>query len=267
VTEILTGLRRSRAGLIAAPSWLAGYVAGFAVDESAVAVRTRCVPNGRVIAMFDLGERPRRLLGAAEQPVSPVAGLHDRPQLVELAGQRCAVGVILTPWGAHSLFGVGMHALANEHLSVTDLAGRAAAELAGRLAELPAWPERIAVLSSALWRWFAAGRQPHGEVLEAWHRLRSGQVPIEDLAREVGWSRRRLESRFREQIGLPPKTIARMFRFHRAVDLLASGERTADVALRCGYWDQAHLNRDFQALAGRTPTQLVLSLGTALGHG
>jgi AraC-like DNA-binding protein len=242
--------------MTAAPSWLAEYVLGFVVDESADPVKARCVPGGRVIATVDIGDA-KRLLTAVEQPTSPVAGLHDRPQLVEFTGQRSAVGVILAPWGAHSLFGVGMHALANEHVGMADLVGPTAVELAERMADLTTWPERIEMLAKTLWTWFEDGPRADREVVAAWRWLRAGEMTVESVAREVGWSRRRLESRFRDQVGLPPKKIARIFRFHRAVDLLATGERAGDVAVRCGYWDQAHLNRDFRVLAGRTPTELM----------
>ena len=95
----------------------------------------------------------------------------------------------------------------------------------------------------------------------AWWRLVSthGAASVEALAAEVGWSRRHLFARFREQTGLPPKVFARILRFQRAATLMAAAEGPSlcEIALDCGYYDQAHLNRDFRAFAGRTPTELM----------
>jgi AraC-like DNA-binding protein len=78
------------------------------------------------------------------------------------------------------------------------------------------------------------------------------------LAGEVGWSRKHLINRFRDQVGLSPKVMARVLRFHRAVDLLAHGVPSyVDVAVTCGFYDQAHMNREFRALAGCTPGELA----------
>ena len=75
------------------------------------------------------------------------------------------------------------------------------------------------------------------------------------LAEELGWSHRRLIARFREQVGLPPKIMGRILRFDRVTQLLldVEGPRLAEVAYECGYYDQAHLNRDFRDFAGTTP--------------
>ncbi|WP_233438514.1 AraC family transcriptional regulator [Actinokineospora spheciospongiae] len=77
------------------------------------------------------------------------------------------------------------------------------------------------------------------------------------VADEIGWTRQHLSTRFREQVGLTPKAVARIARLHRAVTLLnhPSALPLAEVAHRCGYTDQPHLNRDFRALTGCTPTE------------
>lgn len=102
----------------------------------------------------------------------------------------------------------------------------------------------------------------------SWQRLRGtgGRASIGALAAELGWSHRRLIARFREQIGLAPKTVARVLRFDRAVAALGStsSRGLAEIAFACGYFDQAHLNRDFRELAGTTPTAF---LGSRLRSG
>ncbi len=66
----------------------------------------------------------------------------------------------------------------------------------------------------------------------------------------MGWSARHLTNRFRAEVGLRPKEAARVVRFDRARRQLRPGRRMADVAAAAGYYDQAHLAREFQALAG-----------------
>jgi methylphosphotriester-DNA--protein-cysteine methyltransferase len=60
---------------------------------------------------------------------------------------------------------------------------------------------------------------------------------------------------YRRQLGLPPKVLARVIRFNRLLRRLdEEGDvRWADLAVDCGYYDQAHLHRDFRQFAGATP--------------
>jgi transcriptional regulator GlxA family with amidase domain len=89
-----------------------------------------------------------------------------------------------------------------------------------------------------------------------------GAVRVSALAAETGWSGRHLTSRFRAEIGLTPKAAARVIRFDRARHLLVSqlavvgsDTRLADLAVACGYFDQAHMAREFRSLAGCPPSQ------------
>jgi AraC-like DNA-binding protein len=84
---------------------------------------------------------------------------------------------------------------------------------------------------------------------------------VSELAAGTGWSERHLTGRFRAEIGLAPKAAARVIRFDRARKLLvrkltAGGDYLlADLAADGGYFDQAHLAREFRALAGCPPSQ------------
>jgi transcriptional regulator GlxA family with amidase domain len=82
-----------------------------------------------------------------------------------------------------------------------------------------------------------------------------GRARVESVADHVGWSRRHLAARFQGEFGLAPKRLARVARFQRARALIDARLPLAIAAAEAGYADQSHLNRDWRALAGRTPTQ------------
>ena len=84
-----------------------------------------------------------------------------------------------------------------------------------------------------------------------------GRVAAAALAEEVGWSRRHLAARWRRDVGMGPKAVARVLRFQRALRLLRDGRALADVAYDCGFADQPHLNREFRALGGSTPREVT----------
>jgi len=93
----------------------------------------------------------------------------------------------------------------------------------------------------------------------AWEQMVTsrGQVRVERLAAQTGWSRKRLWSRFRSQTGLTPKRAAQLIRFDHAAHRLAAGHRAALVAAEGGYADQSHLHRDVLAFTGITPTAVA----------
>ncbi|WP_158288174.1 helix-turn-helix transcriptional regulator [Streptomyces sp. ICBB 8177] len=227
----------------------------------------RVPPECAVMLTISLSESPRGSVmgadGTRDLPGAGLAGLHERFYLIEYAARRgSALLVALTPPGAYALFGLAMREVANEHVALGDLLGRRRADrLVDELVSAPTWDHRFAVLDRVLTARASQGREPDGVLLRAWEELArcQGQVRIGRLAEELGCSRRYLEKRFGEQVGLTPKTVARMWRFQRATHLLMDpGAPTwREVSHTCGYTDQAHLVKDFRLLAGCTPTQLL----------
>jgi transcriptional regulator GlxA family with amidase domain len=80
---------------------------------------------------------------------------------------------------------------------------------------------------------------------------------VDEIAADTGFSARRLHELFRAQVGVPPKRYARILRFRHSLDRLSGAPALdmAGVAQDCGYFDQAHLSRDFRELARLTPSQ------------
>ncbi|CAM5518912.1 AraC family transcriptional regulator [Streptomyces californicus] len=140
-----------------------------------------------------------------------------------------------------------------------DVWGRDAERTEDRLRAAATWDERFAIAADALGRRLDARRSPDPEVVAAWELILAGRgrVGVDSLADEVGWSRKRLWSRFRSQLGLAPKHAARLVRFDHAARLLAAGHPAARVAASTGYADQPHLHREVRAFTGMTPTALA----------
>lgn len=250
----------------AAPDWLRGQVVKYRGRRTPGGMPARLtLPAATVTLIVGWGD-PLHLFGPGESGTagdawySLVGGLRTSPVLGGYRGSGQAVEVDFTPLGAYMCLGISMHHLANETVHPDELLGKRWTErLTQRLAEAPDWEARWTVLDDALASLLADGPVPSPVVAEAWSRLsaRHGGMTLGELAGVTGRGSRRLQVLFREQIGLPLQSVARILRFQRALTLpYGSHGSLAELAAACGYYDQAHLNRDFKALAGLTPAQL-----------
>lgn len=189
------------------------------------------------------------------------AGPSQGPTGTRHAGAQHCIEVRLTALGLYRMTGVAMGELNNRVVGLDDLFGRAGRDLPERLASETDCVGRFDVLDAMFARLAAEGAEPDPEVAYAWHHLEQtgGTAVIGEIVAETGWSRARLAKRFREQVGVTPKTAACVLRVGRAIELLtAPGHRClASIASACGYYDQAHFNRDFRELAGCSPTQWI----------
>jgi AraC-like DNA-binding protein len=263
-------LRRRAPHTAIAPGLLRGYE-GYADNRMRSA--DRHLPIAHIPVIIGFGA-PMRIRGdgdsrsGGESHTAFVAGLYESPTVGETEGAGMGVQVDFMPLAAHALFGIPMHQLANRVVELDDIFGRDARDLVERLRAAPTWARRFDLIDAFLLPRLATACVS-AEVSWAWARLAGagGNASIGSLAAAIGWSRRHLVEKFREQAGLPPKAIARIMRFNRALSLLRSetAPRWTDVAYAAGYFDQAHMIRDFRTFAGATPTQLARTLDADSG--
>lgn len=257
---------------------LRGFVHGYqGYDESGAPapVLRQEVPSVRVPLIVNFEARWRIADSASGTPDlrdSFVAGLYERSTFVAAEGAARCIQVDFTPIGAHLFFGVPMHELSNRVVDVEDVLGRDR-NLVARLEAAPTWRASFALLDTVISSRLAGARRPAPEILWAWRALErtNGAVRVNTLAEKVGRSRRYLLAGFRDQVGLAPKTAARIIRFNGAVGLLERGLGIpfVELAQECGYFDQAHLIRDFREFAGTTPREFasrVMPGGGVLGR-
>ncbi|MEU8363999.1 helix-turn-helix domain-containing protein [Nonomuraea sp. NPDC048882] len=169
------------------------------------------------------------------------------------AGQ--VLQIRLEPVAAAALFGAPAE-LAGTVTALEDVWGRDAED---RLRAAASWDERFTIAADLLGRRLGAHPPVDPQVAHTWHRTIAGRgrVRVDGLADEVGWSRKRLWSRFRSQLGITPKRAARLVRFDHAAHLLAAGHPAARVATESGYADQSHLHHEIMTFTGLTPTALA----------
>lgn len=246
----------------ARPSQVAGVsMAGFR-DRGMTTVGHRAIPHPAVTLALEFGAGPLIVDDAAgrQQRGSLVAGLGFGPGAVQVRGENFeAVQVRLSPIVARAVLGVSPADLDGAVVALDDLWGRQASRIREQLSDASSWEERFALTDALLARRRQAGSPVDPEVAWAWHRILvgRGQVRVDMLAAEVGWSRKRLWSRFHSQIGLPPKRAAKLVRFDHAAHRLATGEDAARVAADGGYADQSHLHRDVVAFTRATPATVA----------
>ncbi|WP_405021267.1 helix-turn-helix domain-containing protein [Kitasatospora sp. NBC_00070] len=221
------------------------------------------VPTDVVTVVVGLSE-PLRLTDAIDSRVvldaaSPVGGLRRTATVAEHQGRLEGVSVSLHPADAHRLFGPVLGELDNHWANLPDLLGRPAQHLTERTAEEPGWAQRFRLLDDFLTARIDQGPQWPAEVSWAWAELRrtGGTVSVRDLLQGTGWSRRRLEMRFREATGLAPKQAGQVLRLQRALSCHQRGATRswAETAAVCGFYDQAHLSNTFRATMGCSPVQ------------
>ena len=233
------------------PSRIPGVVYTGFCERTGGPLARREPPAGCVHVILSFGPSIRLLPEEATRR-SFVVGMADRVGFYAHDGDQDGVEIRLTPPAARRLLGMPLAELTNE---VVEL-GETYAE---RLHELSGWDARFAALDATLARRLEDAPPLKPELSHAWRRLAAsaGQARVADLAAETGYSRRYFSSRFGEELGLPPKALARVLRFERARRLIEDGTPLADAAYATGYYDQAHLNRDFRDLAGIPPTELL----------
>jgi AraC-like DNA-binding protein len=187
------------------------------------------------------------------------AGLHAGPVMMDSTGAAACIQVNFTPQGAHRFFGLPMSELASRMVTLEDLGDHEILRLRERLGAEPDWARRMDLAEGFVTARLRNAPGADAAVDRAYRRIlaSAGTVRMSRLAGELGWSRKHLAARFQRELGLPPKSIARIARFRNVLGR-AGRERSpewAEIALACGYSDQAHLAREFLALSGTTPSR------------
>ncbi|MEM9516555.1 MAG: AraC family transcriptional regulator [Actinomycetota bacterium] len=189
-----------------------------------------------------------------------VGGLHRRPAFIHRFSPESGVAVDLRPDMVRRVFGIPAAALAASSVELSDVLGRRGDEFAERLCERATLVEQLAECERQLATLVDRhDREAPAAEQRAWSLLErsDGRLPISTVASDIGWSRQHLTRRFAIEYGISPRDAARVIRFGKSVTAMKTTptRSLARVAADSGFSDQSHLTREWNDLAGCTPTQ------------
>jgi len=210
----------------------------------------RVLPTGAMDLVF--------ALDAEGRASSAVTGARSDFLDLETSRSFSAIGVHFKPGGGSPFFGVPSNELRNQSVALDLLWGGIATTIADRLWEAESPEQQFEILENALLQRGRNRLALHSAVQYAVALIdRSrGARPVNAVAERIGMSPRRFLDVFRSEVGLSPKAFGRIRRFSAVLKQIdrAANVDWVDIALSCGYFDQAHFNHDFREFSGLTPS-------------
>jgi AraC-like DNA-binding protein len=236
----------------------------------------RLLPNGESSIVFDLRDQPMRVYDAQNAhrfdtySSAVFCGARSDCFVIDTNQQERVLGVQFRPGGAFPFLRMPASEIASGSFSLDYIWPREAKQIRDRLMCASSLCELFSTLERALLAQLSRPPALHPAVSFAVHRLGT-HIPafrVRDVVDRVGLSSRRFIQLFEDQIGLTPKVFQRVRRFQSVLRTLHadSVDDMAGLALRCGYYDQAHFINDFKIFSGMTPTEYVAVATPHLNH-
>lgn len=224
--------------------------------------RERVLPYGCFDLIIHLNDRARNVLLSGPHSESRIRIIDSSPASV--------LGVQFKPGGASALFRIPATEFQNLHVPLDTLWSGSTEELLDQLTEAGSVSRQFQILERFLCaRLLPVYTTPPVIAFALRHFQATPQThPVSDVVLRTGFSQTQFTEMFRRTIGLTPKLFCRIQRFQAVLRGVVSGHPTdwADVAAAHGFFDQAHLIHDFQALGGLTPEGYTTRKGEFANH-
>jgi AraC-like DNA-binding protein len=249
--------------------WLFESAAGMPPEQQSMAV-----PNGCPKLIFVYGNSLTSLVHGRVQH-SPeglyFVGNRDSPTLLRSSAGRIGfIGIEFYPQGAFPCFGIPMNETANRLFDAETLFDRWGRQVTERLRNLATAKQKVTRIQDELVQLLRI-RQDRSPLVEFCVRtLKSadGRLPMQQLQRQTGYTRRYLELLFQRHVGFPPKVLAGIFRFQKFYRKWARGQSYDALKgeLYDDYYDEAHFCKEFKRMTGYSPRRFTLDVSNEFGR-
>jgi len=205
-----------------------------------------------------LGAPFRRIRGntAETQPIAFLVGQLTECFVLQHAGPARVMGVRFMPAGTAPFLPFRLSDIQNEEVSLESLWGSAGRSLQDEVVNALSDDDRIRIFEDFLLTRFGEPEfDPRIDMAVGLIQSNEGRCSVTEISELLGWSPRHLERQFLSRIGIGPKTLVRTIRFQTLLKLIrtSSPPEWSTLALDCGFFDQAHLIREFKRFSGESP--------------
>jgi AraC-like DNA-binding protein len=170
-------------------------------------------------------------------------------------------GVHFKPGGAYPFLQFPLSEVNGQVIPLDVVWGGAAGEIRERLLVAPTPQAGFALLEQSLMARFCEAPYNLNTVQYALVEIaqHQGALSIRELSDQIGFSQNHLKNQFKRFVGIPPKEVARFYRFAHVLRALNSKHLVdlTSLAHRTQFYDQSHFNRDFIAFTGYRPTEYI----------
>lgn len=220
----------------------------------------RILPDGCVELILNFGSQfsqhdddKRRL-----QPRSFLVGQMTGPILISPTGPVQLLGIRFHPGGTLPFLRVPLDEITDQVVDLGGLSSKLERDLLRVTAHVSSLADKTAAVEEFLTTQVLSAKNDSWLMMLAARIVDTGGlVSVDQLATDAGISSRQLERRFLREVGLGPKLLGRIIRFQQVFRAVAQDHSAwAAIAIECGYYDQAHLIRDFNHFARQTPAVL-----------
>jgi AraC-like DNA-binding protein len=235
--------------------------------------RNMILPDGAMELIFNLGDP--QMLWARDDPKrrtifrhSWISGERTEPIVIDEGGDVHLVGIRLRPGGAWPFLGIPLCEFSGQVVELEGVLGSGIGELRDQLGEARSDDARFDLMED--WLRIRQQKPPTRAVGHALGLIQRGANPVRigRMANEIGISHKHLLREFDRCVGLSPKTFSRVCAFQRVIQSVGQKPEVewAATAAQCGYYDQAHLIREFRAFSGLTPVSYLARRGPFLNY-
>ncbi len=220
------------------------------------------MPTGAMELVICLDEDDRMASG--------LSGVHSSSTILDTSRPFSMIGAHFKPGGSFPFFRMPAGEFQDLGVSLDMVWGRYAHEVREQLLEARTHAARFRILEDALIQTSRGHFGRHPAVRYALKEFGNPDHPrsVADVTEQIGLSGRHFIEIFRNEVGLPPKLYSRIQRFRKVLSSLhgIQDPDLADVAISCGYFDQAHFNHDFRSFSGMSPSTYLRHRSTYINH-
>jgi AraC-like DNA-binding protein len=223
----------------------------------------RILPDGCVELILNFGDQFTEYKSDGRlqrQPSRFLVGQMTGPTVIAPTGRIELVGIRFRPGGTVPFFRVPIYELNNQVVELSSLSDRLERFAQGELADAGAMGDRVSRLQDFLLTLLSDESESWVIQIADFILECRGCISMDQVAHAAGVSNRQLERKFLSEVGLGPKLFSRILRFQQVFQAIdRQNPNWAEIAIDCGYYDQAHLIRDFRAFAHESPSATIAS--------